>query len=102
MLAGDDDPLVPAASAMLLAHRIPRARLLLAPGEGHLLPLDPDSVAHPAIRDFVRCDDLAGSEACARRVEVDAAMVEEALAEERFPLHPVAMLNSLTRAVFSR
>ena len=101
VLAGDDDPLLPAANALLLANRIPRARLLLAPGEGHLLLLDPDSAAHPAIRDFIRCDDLAGSEACARTIEVDDAMVEAALREER-DAHPVALLNSMTRAFFGR
>ena len=102
MLAGDDDPLMPVANALLLAQRIPRARLLLAPGEGHLLLLDPDSAAHPAIRDFIRCDDLAGSEACARTIEVDDEMVAAALREERLALHPMAMLNSMTRAIFSR
>jgi pimeloyl-ACP methyl ester carboxylesterase len=103
VLAGDDDPILPVANALLLAHRIPRARLLLAPGEGHLLLLDPDSVAHPAIRDFVRCEDLRGSEACARTVEVDAEMVEAALREERGALpHPIAMLNSMTRALYGR
>ena len=101
VLAGDDDPLMPVANALLLAHRIPRARLLLAPGEGHLLLLDPDSAAHPAIRDFVRCDELDGSEAYTRSVDVDEAMLEEALREERLPLHPVAALNALTRALFA-
>ena len=101
VLAGDDDPILPVANALLLAHRIPRARLLLAPGEGHLLLLDPDSAAHPAIRDFVRCDELDGSEAYTRSVDVDEAMLEEALREERLPLHPVAALNALTRALFA-
>ena len=102
MLAGDDDPLLPVANALLLADRIPRARLLLAPGEGHLLLLDLDSAAHPAIRDFIRCEDLAGSEACARSVEVDETMVEEALREQRGALHLVALLNSMTRALYRR
>jgi pimeloyl-ACP methyl ester carboxylesterase len=101
VLAGDDDPLMPVANALLLAHRIPRARLLLAPGEGHLLLLDPDSAAHPAIRDFARCDELDGSEAYTRSVDVDEAMLEEALREERLPLHPLAALNAITRAMFA-
>ena len=99
--AGDDDPLLPVANALLLAHRIPHARLLLAPGEGHLLLLDPDSAAHPAIRDFVRCDELDGADACTRSIDVDAEMVEQALREERGALHPVAMLNALTRTLFA-
>ena len=101
MLAGDDDPLMPVANAMLLAHRIPHARLLLAPGEGHLLLLDPDSAAHPAIRDFVRCEELDDSEATARTVKVDDAMLEAALSEEGNGAHPVAWLNALTRALYA-
>ena len=34
-------------------------------------------------------------------VDVDEAMLEEALREERLPLHPVAALNALTRALFA-
>ena len=101
VLAGDDDPLMPVANAMLLAHRIPHARLLLAPGEGHLLLLDPDSAAHPAIRDFVRCEELDDSEATARTVKVDDAMLEAALREEGNGAHPVAWLNALTRAIYA-
>ena len=55
VVTGDDDPVMPLANALLLAHRLPDARLLVAPGEGHLLLLDPDSRALPAIHAFV-CD----------------------------------------------
>jgi pimeloyl-ACP methyl ester carboxylesterase len=55
VVTGDDDPVMPLANALLLAHKLPDARLLVAPGEGHLLLLDPDSRALPAIHDFV-CD----------------------------------------------
>jgi poly(3-hydroxyoctanoate) depolymerase len=102
VLAGDDDPILPVANALLLTQRIPRARLLLAPGEGHLLLLDPDSAAHPAIRDFVRCDELEGSEAYTRSVEVDKAMVEAAVRDDGAALHPLVMLNAFTRAIYSR
>jgi poly(3-hydroxyalkanoate) depolymerase len=45
VLAGDDDPLVPLANARYLAHRIPRARLHVVPGAGHLFLIDqPDDV----------------------------------------------------------
>jgi pimeloyl-ACP methyl ester carboxylesterase len=101
VLAGDDDPIMPVANALLLAHRIPRARLLLAPGEGHLLLLDPDSAAHPAIRDFIRCEELEGSEAYTRSVDVDAETVEAALRDERVALNPLAAMNALTRALFA-
>ena len=102
MLAGDDDPIMPVANALLLAQRIPRARLLLAPGEGHLLLLDPDSAAHPVDPRLRPLRRARGSEAYTRTVEVDEAMLEAALREERVPLHPVAMLNAFTRAIYSR
>ena len=40
VLAGDDDPLVPVANARFLAHRIPRARLHVVRGGGHLFLID--------------------------------------------------------------
>jgi pimeloyl-ACP methyl ester carboxylesterase len=101
VLGGDDDPILPFVNSLLLAQRIPGARLLRAHGEGHLLLLDPDSVAHAVIRDFVRCDDLPSSEAFGRTIVVDEATVRAALGEDgmRMP-HPVRVLNSLTRAVY--
>jgi poly(3-hydroxyoctanoate) depolymerase len=40
VLAGDDDPVVPLANARLLACRIPRARLHVVRGGGHLFLID--------------------------------------------------------------
>jgi hypothetical protein len=44
---------------------------------------------------------LAGSEAWTRTVEVDAGMVDAALREERGALHPVGVLNAVTRALYA-
>jgi poly(3-hydroxyalkanoate) depolymerase len=53
VLTGDDDPIVPAINARLLARRIPRARLEILPG-GHLLLLEQtDSIAR-LVREFLR------------------------------------------------
>jgi pimeloyl-ACP methyl ester carboxylesterase len=50
---GDDDPVAPPERARRLADTLPRARLVLVEGAGHLLPLErPAEVAH-AIRDLV-------------------------------------------------
>jgi pimeloyl-ACP methyl ester carboxylesterase len=101
VLAGDDDPILPVANSLLLAERIPRARLMVAKGEGHLLLLDPDSAAHPVIRDFLICDDPRSSDAFAGTIDVDEQMVRQALREEDVKLpHPVSVLNSMTRALF--
>lgn len=46
VLAGDDDPIVPLVNSRILARRIPRARLEVLPGAGHLFLLDsPDEAA---------------------------------------------------------
>ena len=37
---------------MLLARELPNSRLVLVPGEGHLLLFDPESAALPALADF--------------------------------------------------
>jgi poly(3-hydroxyoctanoate) depolymerase len=103
VVAGDDDPILPLVNSLLLAQRIPRARLLRASGEGHLLLLDPDSAAHPVIRDFVRCDDARASEAFKRTVEVDETAVRDELRKDGKRLgHPVGVLNAMTRAVYDR
>jgi pimeloyl-ACP methyl ester carboxylesterase len=103
VLAGDDDPVLPVVNSLLLAERIPRARLLVARGEGHLLLLDPDSGVHPVIRHFLMCDDPRSSQAFAGTIEVDEPMVRQALHEEdgKVP-HPVSVLNAMTRALFGR
>ncbi|HEX2221363.1 MAG TPA: alpha/beta fold hydrolase [Candidatus Limnocylindria bacterium] len=101
VVTGDDDPLLPAVNSMLLAERIPRARLLVAAGEGHLLLLDPDSAAHPVIRDFLASAEPGRSDAFARTVAVDGGMVAAALPRRPQP-HLVWALNAATRALYSR
>lgn len=56
VVTGDDDPLVPPANSFLLASRIPRARLFVAHGEGHLLLFDDSGAAHDAIGEFLSAD----------------------------------------------
>jgi pimeloyl-ACP methyl ester carboxylesterase len=50
VVTGDDVPLVPRVNSLLLAHRLPNARAVVAPGEGHLLLMDPDSTVLGPIR----------------------------------------------------
>jgi pimeloyl-ACP methyl ester carboxylesterase len=52
VVSGLSDRLVPPANAVLLAREIPNSRLVLVPGEGHLLLFDPKSAALPALADF--------------------------------------------------
>jgi pimeloyl-ACP methyl ester carboxylesterase len=55
---GTDDPLVPLANGPLLVDRIPLARLLVAPDEGHLLLTDEDSAVLAPLREFLAAPDL--------------------------------------------
>jgi pimeloyl-ACP methyl ester carboxylesterase len=102
VVTGDDDPLLPAVNSLILAERIPHARLLLAPGEGHLLLLDPDSTALPVIRDFLLSEDLATSPVVSRTAVIDRAMVAAAL-RARPPAvpHLATVLNAATRALYA-
>jgi len=94
VVAGDDDPVMPLANALLLAHRLPDARLLVASGEGHLLLLDPDSRALPAIHAFV-CD---GDRRDA--VEVTKPMLDAELRATDEP-HPLALMSAGVRAFWT-
>jgi pimeloyl-ACP methyl ester carboxylesterase len=93
VVAGDDDPVMPVANAMLLARAIPGARLLVARGEGHLLLMDDDSAALPAIREFV--GGFAGA-----AVRVSDEMVDAALQASGSVLgNPLAMVSAWARAM---
>lgn len=53
VLAGDDDPIVPLTNGRILAARIPRARLSVVEGGGHLFLLDSTDVVAPRIAGFL-------------------------------------------------
>jgi pimeloyl-ACP methyl ester carboxylesterase len=97
VVAGTDDPLAPLANAMLLAHWLPRGRLLVAPEEGHLMPVDPQSVVHAPIREFLTSSRLDASTAwrSAQRVsheELQAAIVAQRQAQ------PMGAIGGLVRS----
>jgi pimeloyl-ACP methyl ester carboxylesterase len=92
---GDDDPVMPLANALLLAERLPAARLLVAPGEGHLLLLDAQSRALPAIHAFLAGDEPDyGAAVAVSRGDVDAALRAVPAADR----HPLALLSAGVRA----
>ena len=53
VLHGDDDPVVPLANARLIAYLVPRARLHVVRGGGHLLLLDSTPDVLPVITGFL-------------------------------------------------
>lgn len=54
VLTGDDDPIMPASNSRILAACIPRARLHVVPGGGHLLVFDSPAEVAPLIDAFLR------------------------------------------------
>lgn len=60
ILAGDDDPVTPLVNHRVMAALIPRARLHVAAGGGHLVLLDSAHQIGPVVTSFLR-QDLAAS-----------------------------------------
>jgi hypothetical protein len=101
VVTGDDDPLVPPANSFLLASRIRRARLILAPEEGHLLLFDDNGHAHPAIREFLLAPTLAHSRTWQDAREIDAETAAAAIRERGFRPVPWGFVNMMVRRKFS-
>ena len=53
VLAGDDDPIVPALNGRILAHRIPDSRLHIVAGGGHLFLLERPAEMARQVADFL-------------------------------------------------
>jgi poly(3-hydroxyoctanoate) depolymerase len=98
VVTGDDDPLTPVANAMLLTHLLPCGRVLLAPGEGHLLLMDEDSRALAPIARFLAGADPEPEWGAARTVS--AADLQAAFGEVGLQLQPFGLLSALQRRRF--
>jgi len=81
VLNGEEDRLVQPANGVQLARLLPRSRLHLLRGEGHLFACDPESAALRLLVDFFSSPTLGGSTAwtSGRRVR-DDSVVEAAFA----------------------
>ncbi len=102
VVAGDDDPVMPLANALLLGRYIPNARLYVAPGEGHLMLMDEASQALAMIRSFLSATEVRRSRAWQQAALVSDQMLDDALRAHRVPLgNPVAMLSALVRGMWS-
>ena len=99
VVTGDDDPLVPAANALLLAHRLPHARVFVAPGEGHPVLMDPDSAVLEPIREFLHADRLDESLAWSAGDVVGEADVRAAVSATRRQAQPWGAPSSVMRAL---
>jgi pimeloyl-ACP methyl ester carboxylesterase len=98
VLAGECDRLVPPANAVLLARRLPAARLHLLPGEGHLMLFDPQSAALPLLEDFFTAEQPGASGAWRTGVEVDDDEVVATALAEAAGAQPFKSLSRAYRA----
>ncbi len=98
VVTGDDDPVMPLANALLLAHHIPSARLLVARGEGHMLLMDDESAVFPALASFLTAPNAERSAAWLEGTDVDDGLLEDGLAADRPQLgNPAALISALVR-----
>lgn len=97
VVTGDDDRLIPPVNSYLLARRIPKARLVVSPGDGHLLLFDSRSPALGQIHEFLDANDLAGSTTWNGALDVTEA--DEAAALSKVPLDsfPLGVYHSSYR-----
>jgi poly(3-hydroxyoctanoate) depolymerase len=100
VVTGDDDPLVPPANSMLLASRLPMARVLLAPGEGHLLLMDPESAVLEPIRDFLGAESLDEATVWREARVVSRDQARAAIASTRQQLQPWGAVSAIMRAIW--
>ena len=102
VISGDDDPVMPLPNSYLLGRYMPNARLVIVPGEGHLLLMDHDSAALPFIGDFISASTVASSTAWRDGIDVDDEMLERVLAAHPPGWdNPAALLSAWVRS-FSR
>jgi pimeloyl-ACP methyl ester carboxylesterase len=101
VVAGGDDPLLPAANSVMLAHRIPGARLQLHPAEGHLMLFDGKSPALPAIHDFLTASTLEASAAWREARSVTAQDERRAVRTTHPGMFPWGVASAAYRAARS-
>lgn len=102
VVAGDDDPLTPLVNALMLTHLLPHGRIMVCPGEGHLIPLDSQSAAHPGLRDFLCAKDLGHSDAWQHAEQVSLEDVRRELRRMRYRIPPWSTANKRMRRRYLR
>jgi pimeloyl-ACP methyl ester carboxylesterase len=88
VVTGDDDRLIPPVNSFMLARRIPGARLLVSPGDGHLLLFDSESPVLALILEFLDATTPADSQAWREALDVteeDEAAALSATVNGSFP-----------------
>jgi pimeloyl-ACP methyl ester carboxylesterase len=97
VVTGDDDPMMLPANSYILARRIEGARLVVAPGEGHLMLMDERSAALAPIAAFLRADRLDDEPAWRAATIVDDARLEAALRATNDASRPLRAVGAVWR-----
>jgi poly(3-hydroxyalkanoate) depolymerase len=101
VVVGDDDPLVPLSNALLMAARIPTARVLVGPNDGHFLLLDEHSSVLPALRRFLEVPRVEDAPAWRAAARIDAATLDEQLRADGFGAPPWGPVSAVVRKVLA-
>ena len=102
VVTGDDDPLAPLSNALLMASRIPRARVVVARDEGHFLLLDDGSPALAAIRAFLTAERLADAPVWTAALRPDRDRLADQLRSDGLGALPWGAASALVRQVMAR
>jgi pimeloyl-ACP methyl ester carboxylesterase len=101
IVVGDDDPLVPLSNPLMMAARMPNARVFVSAREGHFLLLDKDSSALPAIHDFFAAEDLADAEVWRSALRVERDQVDRQMRADGLGALPWGVVSAVVRRVFA-
>lgn len=99
ILVGDDDPLVPLSNPLMMALKMPQARIVIVPEEGHFLLLDSDAKAFVPVREFLAADDLDDAEVWRTAVSPDAGQVSEQLRADGLGAPPWGIFSAVVRGI---
>jgi hypothetical protein len=88
VVTGDDDPLTPVVNSMLMAHLLPEGRLVVIPGEGHLMLLDDHSAVHEKVREYFEAEDLTTAPVWLDASRVDDRQMKTALSGKGLQIQP--------------
>lgn len=101
VVVGGDDPLLPPVNSVMLARRIPHARLQVHPHDGHLLLCDEASPAIPGIGEFLQAPSLRRSSTWRAAAQVSRSDEDHAIRHTRHGLFPWGLASAAFRAVHS-
>ena len=97
VLVGDDDPLIPVSNALLIASRLPDARVLVCEGEGHFLLLDESTAAVAALKEFLAARRVDDAPAWRHALAVDPAEARERVRADGIGALPWGAISAMFR-----